>query len=102
MAKRISMGSWAFVSDQGHGESEPIADLLASLRELGFDGVELGAHDLPTVDDRDRLKAALAGQGLEVSAFVPDLRKLVWGSPCQAFIAGTPVRWVALRSADER
>lgn len=62
MAKRISMGSWAFVSDQGHGESEPIADLLASLRELGFDGVELGAHDLPTVDDRDRLKAALAGQ----------------------------------------
>jgi hypothetical protein len=29
-------------------------------------------------------------------------RKLVWGSPCQAFIAGTPVRCVALRSAAER
>ena len=76
MAKRISIGSWAFVSDQGRGESEPIADLLARLRELGFDGVELGAHDLSTVDDRDRLKAALAGQGLAISAFVPDLRTL--------------------------
>jgi hypothetical protein len=30
------------------------------------------------------------------------LRKLVWGSRCQAFIAGTPVRCVALRSAAER
>src|SRR5919202_2905074 len=29
-------------------------------------------------------------------------RKLVWGSPCQAFIAGTPVRCVALRGAAER
>jgi hypothetical protein len=29
-------------------------------------------------------------------------RKLVWGSPCQAFIAGTPVRCVTLRSAAER
>jgi hypothetical protein len=29
-------------------------------------------------------------------------RKLVWGSRCQAFIAGTPVRCVALRSAAER
>src|SRR4051794_20439310 len=28
-------------------------------------------------------------------------RKLVWGSRCQAFIAGTPVRCVALRSAAE-
>jgi hypothetical protein len=28
-------------------------------------------------------------------------RKLVWGSRCQAFIAGTPVRYVALRSAAE-
>src|SRR4051812_10226959 len=29
-------------------------------------------------------------------------RKLVWGSRCQAFIAGTPVRYVAPRSAAER
>src|SRR3954447_536570 len=29
-------------------------------------------------------------------------RKLVWGFSCQAFIAGTPVRCVALRSAAER
>src|SRR4051794_8531616 len=29
-------------------------------------------------------------------------KKLVWGSRCQAFIAGTPVRYVALRSAAER
>src|SRR4051794_29271008 len=28
-------------------------------------------------------------------------KKLVWGSRCQAFIAGTPVRYVALRSAAE-
>jgi IS4 transposase len=29
-------------------------------------------------------------------------RKLVWGSRCQAFIAGTPVRCVAPRGAAER
>ena len=29
-------------------------------------------------------------------------RMLVWGSRCQAFIVGTPVRCVALRSAAER
>jgi hypothetical protein len=34
-------------------------------------------------------------------AWHAEWRELVWGSRCQAFIAGTPVRYVALRSAAE-
>lgn len=42
---------------------------------------------------------ALAARGTKS---LPVVAQLVWGSRCQAFIAGTPVRCVALRSAAER
>src|SRR5689334_2350849 len=53
-------------------------------RELGITRQTLYRHVGPTGELRE------------------DGRKLVWGSRCQAFIAGTPVRYVALRSAAER
>ena len=63
-------------------------------------------------DDKRRLVAETFGPGATVYGVArrhgvsPSQlfawRKLVWGSPCQAFTAGTPVRCVALRSAAER
>jgi SRSO17 transposase len=46
-------------------------------------------------------RAGLDERRLGYAAGILPTRKLVWGSRCQAFIAGTPVRYVALRSAAE-
>jgi transposase len=50
----------------------------------------------------DTAKDLFQVHGLDESGRAVLRRKLVWGSRCQAFIAGTPVRCVALRSAAER
>ena len=68
---------------------------LALRQAEGFVGSVLRLLELRVPDHRSGRRRSMAGPA-------GSWRKLVWGSPCQAFIAGTPVRCVALRSAAER
>lgn len=77
---RSSIGTWAY-NVGPYGESPiPFATVLAKLRELGFDGLELGGfngypnpQNHPSKEDRARLKEEIAGHGLGISGFAQDL-----------------------------
>ena len=80
--KRISIGSWAYAI--GPYEDCPIefGEVTRKLKELGFDGVELGGFSIhpspethPEKEDRDRLLAEMKTAGMGFSGFVPNL----WG-----------------------
>ena len=80
--KRISIGSWAYAI--GPYENCPVSweEVTATLAKLGFDGVELGGFgihpnpdNMPTKEDRDACKAALAEKGLAFSGLAANL----WG-----------------------
>ncbi len=90
MNRKISIGSWAYAIGPYESKPVPLDEVAKRLGELKFDGIELGgfkphAHpDLyPTKADRQKLMDMLAGNGLGVSAYVPDL----WGFP---FAEGDP------------
>jgi sugar phosphate isomerase/epimerase len=78
--RRTSIGTWAYrTRPKGEGPV-PFVEVLERLRDLRFDGIELGnlpGHPEPAShpgrDDRDRLLAELAGHGLGLSAYAPDL-----------------------------
>jgi sugar phosphate isomerase/epimerase len=80
MAKaRISIGTWAYIFNQ----AEPTTDfhvILHKLRDLGYDGVELGSFgphpspvSHPTKSSRDKLKKTIADHGLALSGIAVDL-----------------------------
>src|SRR5262249_27297767 len=79
MAKKLSIGSWAYIFNQ----EQPTLDfhvVLHKLQDLGYDGVELGsfgAHPTPwshpTKADRQRLKKEVSDHGLEFSGIAVDL-----------------------------
>jgi sugar phosphate isomerase/epimerase len=79
MAKKLSIGSWAYIFNQ----EQPTLDfhvVLHKLQDLGYDGVELGsfgAHPTPwshpTKADRQRLKKEVADHGLAFSGIAVDL-----------------------------
>src|SRR5438876_6306787 len=79
MAKKLSIGSWAYIFNQ----EQPTLDfhvVLHKLQDLGYEGVELGsfgAHPTPfshpTKADRQRLKKEVADHGLEFSGIAVDL-----------------------------
>jgi sugar phosphate isomerase/epimerase len=79
MAKKLSIGSWAYIFNQ----EQPTHDfhvVLHKLQDLGYDGVELGsfgAHPTPwshpTRADRQRLKKEVADHGLAFSGIAVDL-----------------------------
>lgn len=80
--KRTSIGTWAYNVGPYAEKPIPFADVLATLRGLGFDGLELGGfngypnpQNHPTPEDRDRLKGEVARHGLAFSGFAQDL----WG-----------------------
>lgn len=82
MSKRSSIGSWAFTI--GPYASHPIdfETVCNKLKELGFDGLELGAFaphpnpdDLPEASQRAELKARMAERGLGFSGIAANL----WG-----------------------
>ncbi|MCC6144110.1 MAG: sugar phosphate isomerase/epimerase [Candidatus Hydrogenedentes bacterium] len=80
--KRISIGSWAYSIGPYAENPIPWDEVIKTLAELGFDGVELGGFSIhpspdnhPTMEDRARLKDQMAAVGLEFSGFVPNL----WG-----------------------
>lgn len=77
---RTSIGTWAYNVGPYGANPIPFDTVLATCKELGFDGVELGGfngypnpQNHPTADDREALKAKLAAHGLEFSGFAQDL-----------------------------
>ena len=80
--KRISIGSWAYAIGPYEDNPVPWNEVTAKLKDLGFDGVELGGFSIhpnpethPTKEDRDALSADMKAVGLDFSGFVPNL----WG-----------------------
>lgn len=80
--KRISIGSWAYAIGPYEDKPVPWEEVTGTLKDLGFDGVELGGfsiHPNPdnckTPDDVAKVKDDMASKGLSFSGFVPNL----WG-----------------------
>ncbi|MGI9437229.1 MAG: sugar phosphate isomerase/epimerase family protein [Geminicoccaceae bacterium] len=78
--KRISIGTWAYNIGPYEQTPIPFETVGGTLAQLGFDGLELGGfngypnpHLLPTMDQRDELKATMQGWGLAFSGFAADL-----------------------------
>ena len=80
--KRISIGSWAYSIGPYANNPVPWDEVVRKLAELKFDGVELGGFgvhpnpdNLPTKEDRARVKQQLADAGLSFSGLAANL----WG-----------------------
>ena len=80
--KNISIGTWAYTI--GPYQEEPISweQVTTNLKDLGFDGVELGGFpphpnpdDMPNKDQRDACREGLANKGLGWSGLAANL----WG-----------------------
>lgn len=79
MARRLSIGSWAYLFNQEQPTTD-FHEVLHRLLQLGYDGVELGsfgAHPTPwshpTRAERARLKRMVASHNLEFSGIAVDL-----------------------------
>ena len=80
MAKKISIGSWAYTIGPYEKDPVPFDQVVAKLKELGFDGVELGGFpphpnpdDCPDAESRSRVKGMVADAGLEFSGLAANL-----------------------------
>ena len=80
--KRISIGSWAYSIGPYANNPVPWDEVVRKLAELKFDGVELGGFgihpnpdNLPTKEDRARVKQQLKSAGLSFSGLAANL----WG-----------------------
>jgi sugar phosphate isomerase/epimerase len=80
--KKISIGTWAYTI--GPYQDKPISweQVTANLKELDFDGVELGGFpphpnpdDMPNKSERDACREELANKGLGFSGLAANL----WG-----------------------
>ena len=77
--RRISIGTWAYNIGPYAREPDPFDTVGEKLRELGFDGLELGGfngypnpNDLPHKEQRDALVEKMRGWGLDFSGFAAD------------------------------
>lgn len=84
MSKKLSIGSWAYTFGPYEDHPVPFDTVVRRLGELGFDGIEIGAFkphihpdDYPMKSDRDKIKALIAVNGLEISGVAADF----WGDP---------------------
>lgn len=93
MAKRVSIGTWAYTIGPYASNPIPFDTVCTKLKSLGFDGVELGAFPphpspgnpggpdsewpgaMPEKSQRNELNAKMAGWGLEFSGIAANL----WG-----------------------
>lgn len=80
--KKISIGSWAYTIGPYQNKPVPWEEVVRKLKDLGFDGVELGGFpphpnpdDMPDRDQRDACEAQLAELGLGFSGLAANL----WG-----------------------
>lgn len=76
MIKKLSIGSWAYAFGPYEDNPIPFDTVVRRLGELGFDGVEVAGFkphihpdDYPLKNDRDKVKALLAVNDLEISGF---------------------------------
>lgn len=78
--KKISIGSWAYTIGPYAKNPVPWDEVITKLKELGFDGIELGGfpphpnpNDMPGADQRAACKEQLAKLGLGWSGLAADL-----------------------------
>ena len=78
--KRISIGTWAYSIGPYADSPVPWDEVISRLKDLQFDGVELGGFsihpnpdNMPTKDDRDACKEQLSNIGLEWSGLAANL-----------------------------
>ncbi len=78
--KDISIGSWAYSIGPYADHPVPWGEVISTLKDLGFQGVELGGFpphpnpdDMPTADQRAACKAQLADLGLRFSGLAANL-----------------------------
>ncbi|MFQ6035186.1 MAG: sugar phosphate isomerase/epimerase family protein [Sedimentisphaerales bacterium] len=78
--KKISIGSWAYTIGPYAEKPVPWEEVIKKVKELGFDGVELGGFEphpnpdnLPEKEQRDACKEQLEEMGLEWSGLAADL-----------------------------
>jgi len=80
--KKISIGSWAYTIGPYASNPVPWEEVIKKLKEIGFDGVELGGFpphpnpdNMPKKEQRDACKKQLAKLGLGWSGLAADLWK---------------------------
>ena len=78
--KRISIGSWAYTIGPYTDRPVDFETVCTKLRELGFDGVELGGFpphpnpdDLQATEEREQLVAIMEERGLALSGLAANL-----------------------------
>lgn len=93
--KRISIGTWAYSIGPYADNPIPWDEVVSTLQELGFDGVELGGFsihpnpdNMPTKEERNACKLGLAEHGLAWSGLAANL----WGE--QLVNAEDPTKYV--------
>ena len=84
MAKKLSIGSWAYAFGPYEDNPIPFDTVVKTLSDLEFDGIEIGAfkphidiNDYPMKSDRDAVKGLISYYGLEVSGLAADF----WSHP---------------------
>jgi len=84
MAKKLSIGSWAYCFGPYQDNPIPFDKVVRQLGEYGFDGVEIGAFrphihpdDYPMRADREKIKNLIRVNGLEISGVAADF----WAYP---------------------
>jgi sugar phosphate isomerase/epimerase len=84
MSVKLSIGSWAYAFGPYQDNPIPFDQVVRRLGELGLDGVEIGGFrphihpdDYPMRTDRDKVKALVRVNGLEVSGLAADF----WSAP---------------------
>jgi sugar phosphate isomerase/epimerase len=77
---RISIGTWAYTVGPYANHPVPFEDVVRTLKDLRFDGLELGSFDPhpswkthPTKEDRQRLLDFVSSNGLAFSGIAADL-----------------------------
>lgn len=80
MKKRISIGTWAYAIGPYADKPVPFDTVMAKLKELGFDGIELGGFpphpnpdDLADKASRETIKQKMADNGLAFSGLAANL-----------------------------
>ena len=78
--KKISIGSWAYSIGPYEKNPVPFEQVVVKLKELGFDGVELGGFpphpnpdDCPDAASRQRIRSLVEDAGLEFSGLAANL-----------------------------
>jgi len=80
LAKKVAIGTWAYMFGPYEDQPVPLDEVLSKLHELGFDGCELAGftphaspQDYPTKGDRQGLKNKLADNELAAIGYACNL-----------------------------